>query len=33
VLGRVYDVDSTKFNQVAEIMNPRIARFGLRIQF
>jgi hypothetical protein len=33
VLGRVYDVDSTRFNQVAEIMNPRIARFGLRIQF
>ncbi|HYT69578.1 MAG TPA: TonB-dependent receptor [Vicinamibacterales bacterium] len=33
VLGRIYDVSSTKFNQVAEIMNPRIARFGLRIQF
>jgi Carboxypeptidase regulatory-like domain/TonB-dependent Receptor Plug Domain len=33
VLGRVYDVDSSKFNQVAEIMNPRIARFGLRVQF
>ena len=33
VLGRVYDVDSTKFNQVAEIMNPRIARFGIRVQF
>ena len=33
VLGRVYDVDSTRFNEVAEIMNPRIARFGLRIQF
>jgi hypothetical protein len=33
VLGRVYDVDSTKFNQVSEIMNPRIARFGLRVQF
>ena len=33
VLGRVYDVDSTKFNQVAEIMNPRIVRFGLRVQF
>ena len=33
VLGRVYDVDSSKFNQVAEIMNPRIARFGLRLRF
>jgi Carboxypeptidase regulatory-like domain/TonB-dependent Receptor Plug Domain len=33
VLGRVYDVDSSKFNQVSEIINPRIARFGLRIQF
>jgi hypothetical protein len=33
VLGRIYDVSSTKFNQVAEIMNPRIARFGVRFQF
>jgi hypothetical protein len=33
VLGRIYDVSSSKFNDVAEIMNPRIARFGLRIQF
>jgi len=33
VLGRIYDVSSSKFNQVAEIMNPRIARFGLRVQF
>ena len=33
VLGRVYDVSSSKFNQVAEVMNPRIARFGLRFQF
>ncbi|HMC75987.1 MAG TPA: TonB-dependent receptor [Vicinamibacterales bacterium] len=33
VLGRIYDVSSTKFNDVAEIMNPRIARFGLRLQF
>jgi hypothetical protein len=33
VLGRIYDVNSSKFNQVAEIMNPRIARFGLRLQF
>src|SRR4029078_5330046 len=31
VLGRIYDVSSTKFNQVAEIMNPRILRFGLRV--
>jgi hypothetical protein len=33
VLGRIYDVSSSKFNQVAEIMNPRIARFGVRISF
>lgn len=33
VLGRIYDVSSTKFNQVAEIMNPRIVRFGVRVQF
>ena len=33
VLGRIYDVSSSKFNDVAEIMNPRIARFGLRFQF
>jgi hypothetical protein len=33
VLGRIYDVSSTKFNQVAEIMNPRIVRFGLRLSF
>jgi hypothetical protein len=33
VLGRIYDVSSSKFNQVAEIMNPRIARFGVRVQF
>jgi len=31
--GRIYDVSSSKFNQVAEIMNPRIARFGLGFQF
>ena len=31
--GRIYDVSSSKFNDVAEIMNPRIARFGLRFQF
>jgi hypothetical protein len=33
VLGRIYDVSSSRFNEVAEIMNPRIARFGLRVQF
>ena len=33
VLGRIYDVSSSKFNNVAEIMNPRIARFGLRLTF
>jgi len=33
VLGRIYDVSSSKFNDIAEIMNPRIARFGLRFQF
>ena len=33
VLGRIYDVSSSRFNDVAEIMNPRIARFGVRIQF
>ena len=33
VLGRIYDVSSTEFNNVAEIMNPRIARFGVRLQF
>ena len=33
VLGRIYDVSSSKFNQVAEVMNPRIVRFGVRVQF
>jgi hypothetical protein len=33
VLGRIYDVRSSLFNQPAEIMNPRIARFGVRVQF
>jgi hypothetical protein len=33
VLGRIYDVSSSKFNRVAEIMNPRIARFGVRVTF
>lgn len=33
VLGRVYDTTSSKFNQVAELMNPRIVRFGVRLQF
>jgi hypothetical protein len=30
VLGRIYDVDASNFNDVAEIMNPRIVRFGVR---
>jgi hypothetical protein len=33
VLGRIYDVSASNFNRVAEIMNPRIARFGVRVQF
>jgi len=33
VLGREYDLASTSFNQVLEIMNPRIVRFGLRVGF
>ena len=33
VLGRIYDVSSSQFNHVAEIMNPRIARFGVRFSF
>jgi hypothetical protein len=33
VLGRIYDVSSSRFNEVAEVMNPRIARFGVRVQF
>ncbi len=33
VLGRIYDVSSSDFNNVAEIMNPRIARFGVRFSF
>ena len=33
VLGRIYDVSASNFNDVAEIMNPRILRFGVRFQF
>ena len=33
VLGRKYDVQATDFNAVTEIMNPRIARFGVRFSF
>ena len=33
VLGRIYDVSASNFNRVAEVMNPRIARFGVRVQF
>jgi hypothetical protein len=33
VLGRIYDVEASNYNAVAEIMNPRIARFGVRFMF
>ncbi len=33
VLGRKYDVEADNFNAVTEIMNPRIVRFGVRLQF
>jgi hypothetical protein len=33
VLGRDYDLASTSFNEVLEIMNPRIIRFGVRVGF
>ena len=33
VLGRRYDVEADDFNAVTEIMNPRIVRFGVRLQF
>jgi Carboxypeptidase regulatory-like domain/TonB-dependent Receptor Plug Domain len=33
VLGRQYDIRATTFNQVQEIMNPRILRVGLRFNF
>ena len=33
VLGRQYDVQASDFNAVNEIMNPRIARFGVRFTF
>ena len=33
VLGRQYDLRLTTANQVLEIMNPRIIRFGLRVSF
>jgi hypothetical protein len=33
VLGRKYDVEADTFNDVTEIMNPRIVRFGVRFQF
>ncbi|HVZ19468.1 MAG TPA: TonB-dependent receptor, partial [Vicinamibacterales bacterium] len=33
VLGRQYDVQSSNFNAITEIMNPRIVRFGLRFNF
>ena len=33
VLGKQYDVRLTTFDQVQEIMNPRLARVGLRFFF
>jgi hypothetical protein len=33
VLGRQYDVQASNFNAITEIMNPRIARFGVRLGF
>jgi hypothetical protein len=33
VLGRQYDVQASNFNAITEIMNPRIARFGVRVGF
>jgi len=33
VLGRKYDVEADTFNDITEIMNPRIVRFGVRLQF
>ena len=33
VLGRQYDVQASNFNAITEIMNPRIARFGVRFTF
>jgi len=33
VLGRQYDVQASNFNAITEIMNPRIARFGVRFMF
>jgi Carboxypeptidase regulatory-like domain/TonB-dependent Receptor Plug Domain len=33
VLGRDFDLSSSSFNQVLEIVNPRIIRFGLRVGF
>jgi hypothetical protein len=32
-LGKIYDVRLTTFNQVREIMNPRILRLGARVTF
>jgi len=33
ILGRQYDVQASNFNAITEIMNPRIARFGVRFGF
>ena len=32
-LGRIYDRRLTTFNEVREIMNPRILRLGIRVGF
>jgi uncharacterized ubiquitin-like protein YukD len=33
VLGREYDLRVSSYNTVREIMNPRILRLGLRVNF
>ena len=33
VLGRDFDLSSTGFNDVREIVDPRIIRFGVRVGF
>ena len=33
ILGRDYDLSSDSFDQVLEIVNPRIIRFGARVSF
>ena len=33
ILGRQYDMRATSYNQVQEIMDPRVARVGVRLNF